>query len=129
MNMKAKKRVICACEEEGFEKYNVMITVPKEHPFGKKGLSDLDVDVAWAIFDKVWKITFSRRSFGDAIDDADVVVKYLDDMLDIAKTIDMYDLVDATVTSVDRLGDDAWKITLKLSDGTVAEMFGDAWRR
>jgi len=128
MNMKAKKRVICACEGEGFEKYNVMITVPKGHPFGKKGFGDLDVNVAWAIFDNVWKISFSRESFEDALDDADVVIKYLDDMLDTAKIVDMHDLLDATVEGVDRLEDDAWKITLKLSDGTMAEMFGDVWR-
>ena len=72
MNMKAKKRILCACEEIGFEKYNVMITVPKEHPFGMKGLFDLDIDVAWAILNKNWQITFSRETLGKAIDDGEL---------------------------------------------------------
>ena len=126
MNMKAKKRILCACEEVGFEKYNVMITVPKEHPLGKKGLCELDIDVAWAIIlDRVWKISFSRETFGSALDDADAVMKYLDDMLESSKIVDQHDLLGALVTKVDRLGDDAWKITFRLKDGDVVEMFGD----
>lgn len=125
MDMKAKKRVLCACEEVGFEKYNVMITVPKEHPFGKKGLFDLDIDVSWAILGKSWRIVFSRETFGSALDDADIVMKYLDDMLESSKIVDQHDLLGAIVTNVDRLGDDAWKITFRLKDGKSVEMFGD----
>jgi len=130
MNMKAKDRIVCACDEVGFEKYNVMITVPKEHPFGKKGMCDLDaayfgVDVACVILDKVWKISFSRESFGSAIDDAKVVMKYLDDMLEMSKVVDQHDLLGALVIKVDMLGDDAWKITFRLKGGDVVEMYGD----
>ena len=125
MNMQSKKRILCACEEVGFEKYNVMVTVPKEHPFGMKGLFDLDIDVAWAILNKNWQITFSRETLGKAIDDADVVMKYLDDMLESSKIVDQHDLLGALVIKVDRLGDDAWKITFRLKGGDVVEMYGD----
>lgn len=125
MNMQSKKRILCACEEVGFEKYNVMVTVPKEHPFGKKGLFDLDIDVAWAILNKNWQITFSREKFADAIDDADTVMKYLDDMLESSRIVDQCDLLGAIVTKIERVGDDSLKITFRLKGGDVVEMYGD----
>jgi hypothetical protein len=52
-------------------------------------------------------------------------MKYLDDMLESSKIVDQHDMLGALVTKVDRLGNDAWKITFRLKGGDVVEMFGD----
>ena len=126
MNMKARKRILCACDEDGFEKYNINVYVPEGHPFGVKGLRDLgDFEINCAIIFNGWDISFSRSTLISAIDDSNRLLKYLDDMLERSKIVDTRDLLGAIVIKVDMIGDDAWKITFRLIGGNVAEMFGN----
>ena len=125
MNMNARKRILCACDEEGFEKYDIDVYVPKEHPFARKGMHDIDIEIDCAILLKKWDISFSRKTLVEAVDDSNKLVEYLDDMLASSKIVDQHDLLGAIVTKVDMIGDDSWRIRFRMTGGKVVDMFGD----
>ena len=80
-SMKAKSSIKCACREDGFERYDVVVTVPIRHSFGWKGIADggVEIDKTVSNIDKdKWEMFFHRRRLGDAMDDCDKLVNYLD---------------------------------------------------